>query len=168
MPQEILCDLGGSALVEGAWATVVRWSHPQDTPIYQSYLWRVERRKGKLVLVAQDTYKVLPLTQDTALEIGVVDPSKVVSITDYPSQWQAWRAAGWGIYLMDTFDDGIMICAKNRISYGCRISGEDFAECLRTPGGMEEFLMKSLSRANQPVQRKPIVKQDAEPMDDVM
>ena len=105
------------------------------------------------MLVAQDTYKVLQLTHEVANQLGVIQPSKVVSITDYPSQWQAWRAAGWGIYLMDTFDDGIMICANNRVFYNCRISGEDFAECLRTPGGMEEFLMNALHRAKPP--RRP-------------
>lgn len=154
MAQEILCAVGGDVLVEGTWACIVRWDHPEDTPIYRSFLWRVERRKTKLVLVAQDTYKVLQITEEVASHIRVIQPSTVVSILDYPSQWRAWRAAGWGVYFTDTFDDGIMINAKKRVSYSCRISGEDFAECLRTPGGMEEFLMNSLQSANQPWRRK--------------
>ncbi|RSK47552.1 hypothetical protein [Hymenobacter rigui] len=155
MSQEILCAVCGDPLVEGTWATIVRWNLPLDTPIYKSYLWRVERHKGKLVLVAQDTYQVLPITPDTASELGVIQPSNALSILDYPSQWQAWRADGWGIYFMDTFDNGIMICANSKkLYYTNRISGEDFAECLRTPGGIERFLMTSLQSANKATQRK--------------
>jgi HTH-type transcriptional regulator/antitoxin HipB len=157
MAQEILCAIGGEPLLEGTWAGVIRWNHPEDTPLYESFLWRVEWRQGKLVLVAQDTYQVLPITEDVAGHLGVIHPSRVVSILDYPSQWQAWRADGWGVYFMDTFDDGIMICAHGkRLFYTNRISGEDVAECLRTPGGMEELLMANLHSANESGQRKHV------------
>jgi hypothetical protein len=157
MASEIFCDLLGKPLLEGAWAEAVRWEYQDGTPIQRSYLWRVELRRNRRYLVAQETQQVLLLTSDRAKQVVVIQPSCVVSIYDYPSQWQAWRNNGWGVYLMDTFNKGIMISAlRRRTIFTCRISGEDFAELLRTPGGMEEFLMTSLQSAGRPRRKRSV------------
>jgi len=143
MDQEIFCAALGEPLVEGVWVYPARWGFPDGEPIQRSFLWRVELRRRQRVLVAQDTGQVLRLTAELAAYLGVIHPSNAVSITDYPSQWKAWR------------DDGIMLSAHSRRgTYTCRIGGNDFLELLRTPGGMEKFLMENLHSANQPTPRK--------------
>ncbi|MBW3128874.1 hypothetical protein [Hymenobacter profundi] len=155
MAQEIFCAALGEPLVEGVWVYPARWGFPDGEPIQRSFLWRVELRRRQRVLVAQDTGQVLRLTAELAAYLGVIHPSHAVSITDYPSQWKAWRDDGWGIYIMDACDDGIMLSARSRRgTYTCRIEGNDFLELLRTPGGMEKFLIENLHSANRPIPRK--------------
>ena len=90
---------------EGTWVTDIGGYRNPDSPLAESYLWRVEADPAGAgyVLRARETGRALPLTAGLARQVGatVFTPSERLRIEDYPEHRRRFRQHNVEVYFRE-------------------------------------------------------------------